>query len=265
MKKVIIVFACAFMLAGCTSTKAMNNTGATDPEVALESAAPIKATAAPKPTSTPSATPKSTPEPKKVSEQTNSSEPVSSAKPVKAEEQRNTETPLPQEEQHEEYVYVEPEPEYTEPVWEEPVYYEEPVQETPAYPDGSVAAAYNGQYPGISCEGVAGLYLGGDMSYVLASYGYQVWDPVPGDVIAYFDSGWNYRHTAVFLGNGQALHGSYNADKSAQVASMYIGSYPNLCYYRVGGETCYTQFLNDIAHANGGNAGWLEGITFPLG
>ena len=164
-----------------------------------------------------------------------------------------------------EQVYVEPAQEYTEPVWEEPVYYEEPVQEAQSYVDGSVAATYNGQYPGTSCEGVAGLYLGGDMSYVLASYGYQVWDPVPGDVIAYFDNGWNYRHTAVFLGNGQALHGSYNADKSAQVASMYIGGYPNMCYFRVGGDTCYTQFLNDIAHANGGRAGWLEGITIPLG
>ena len=171
------------------------------------------------------------------------------------------ETPVPEPEQ----VYIEPSPEYSEPVWEESVYYEEPVQEAQSYSDGSVAATYNGQYPGTSCEGVAGLYLGGDMSYLLASYGYQVWDPVPGDVIAYFDSGWNYRHTAVFLGNGQALHGSYNADKSAQVASMYIGGYPNLCYYRVGGDTCYTQFLNDIAHANGGRAGWLEGITFPLG
>ena len=118
--------------------------------------------------------------------------------------------------------YVEPVQEYSEPAWNESTYYEEPVQETQYYSDGSVASAYNGQYAGTSCEGVAGLYLGGDMSYLLASYGYQVWDPVPGDVIAYFDNGWNYRHTAVFLGNGLALHGSYNADKSAQVASMYI-------------------------------------------
>lgn len=262
MKKIIRVLACAFLLTGCTSAKALNNIEME--ETAKESAAATSTPAAsPKPSPTPSATPKATAEPAKAPETTKSPEPVPSVKPMKAEEQTVVEAPTPEQEYYEEQVYVEPE--YTEPVWEEPVYYEEPAQETQTYQDGSVAATYNGQYPGTSCEGVAGLYLGGDMSYLLASYGYQVWDPVPGDVIAYFDSGWNYRHTAVFLGNGQALHGSYNADKSAQVASMYIGGYPNLCYYRVGGDTCYTQFLNDIAHANGGRAGWLEGITFPLG
>ena len=262
MKKIITAVVCALLLTGCTSSKAMDNTDLEELEAAQESAVPTSTpTATPKPSATPAVTAKPTKKP----EPTKSPEPSPSVKPAVSETTQAIATPVPEVQQYQEPAYVEPEPVYTEPVWEEPGYYEEPVPETPTYTDGSVAATYNGQYPGTSCEGVAGLYLGGDMSYLLASYGYQVWDPVPGDVIAYFDSGWNYRHTAVFLGNGQALHGSYNADKSAQVASMYIGGYPNLCYYRVGGDTCYTQFLNDIAHANGGRAGWLEGITFPLG
>lgn len=207
--------------------------------VASNSTATAKTTTDSTPKPSPTATPKATPTP------------------------IPTPAPTPEPEWKEES-YSAPQESYTE-VWTEPEYYEEPVQEYQTYTDTSGASSYNGQYPGVSCEGVAGLYLGGDMSYVLASYGYQVWDPQPNDVIAYFDGGWNYRHTAVFLGNGQALHGSYNSDKSAQVASMYIGGYPNLCYFRIGGDTCYTQFLNDVAQANGGRAGWLEGITFPLG
>ena len=258
MKKIITILLCGFLISGCTAAKkAESKEGeeTEDIEITASPTAVSAVTPTPKPSPTPTATPKTTAVPAKTAT------PAPTARPV----EKAVATPEPQKEYYEEPAYVEPEPEYTEPVWEEPVYYEEPVQEAPTYNDGSVASMYNGQYPGTSCEGVAGLYLGGDMSYLLASYGYQVWDPVPGDVIAYFDGGWNYRHTAVFLGNGQALHGSYNADKSAQVASMYIGGYPNLCYYRIGGDTCYTQFLNDIAHANGGRAGWLEGITFPLG
>ena len=261
MKPIIMIVMCVLLMTGCTVQKETKDIEMMEPEVIQESVVPSPtptATPTQKPMPSPTATIKPTPEPTKTSEVIKSSTPSPSVKPK---ETVVYETPAPEPEQ----VYVEPAQEYTEPVWEEPVYYEEPVQEAQSYVDGSVAATYNGQYPGTSCEGVAGLYLGGDMSYVLASYGYQVWDPVPGDVIAYFDNGWNYRHTAVFLGNGLALHGSYNADKSAQVASMYIGGYPNLCYYRIGGDTCYTQFLNDIAHANGGRAGWLEGITFPLG
>lgn len=263
MKRIMTILGCVFLLTGCTATKAVNSEeseGITEAEESAEPTSTPMPSATPKPSPSPTATPKAAAETSKTSEPTKSPETVSSV-----DSKRVVNTPAPEPEHYEEPVYTEPVQEYTEPTWEEPVYYEEPVQETQTYADGSVASTYNGQYPGTSCEGVAGLYLGGDMSYLLASYGYQVWDPVPGDVIAYFDSGWNYRHTAVFLGNGQALHGSYNADKSAQVASMYIGGYPNLCYYRVGGDTCYTQFLNDIAHANGGRAGWLEGITFPLG
>lgn len=57
--------------------------------------------------------------------------------------------------QEAEQVNVEPAPEYSEPVWEEPV------QEVQSYSDGSVAATYNGQYPGTCCEGVAGCILVG--------------------------------------------------------------------------------------------------------
>ena len=257
MKKIITILACAVLLTGCSKNNEANIEHSEEPEKTQETAA-ATTTLKPKPTPTPKPKATATPNP----------EPAKTAESIKAATPAPTVKPAPVQQapaQEEKQVYEEPVQEYAEPLWEEPVYYEEPVQEVQSYNDGSVASMFNGQYPGTSCEGVAGLYLGGDMSYLLASYGYQVWDPVPGDVIAYFDSGWNYRHTAVFLGNGQALHGSYNADKSAQVASMYIGGYPNLCYYRVGGDTCYTQFLNDIAHANGGRAGWLEGITFPLG
>lgn len=117
----------------------------------------------------------------------------------------------------------------------------------------AVAAAYDGQYAGVSCEGVAGQYLG--VTYLIYANVYQVDSPQANDIIAYFDSGWNYKHTAVYLGDGKALHGSYNG--AARVASMYL-SYPNMVYFRMGGDTCYSQQIYNIAHANGGTAGWLD-------
>ncbi len=260
--RVIKVFAIiSIILAGCAvNTPDENNSEliTAETEEVSEKTDKTEATATPVASSKPSVTQND-----KLATTDSTPKPTPTASPKTASTPVPITTPTPEPEWRKESYSV-PQENYTE-VWTEPEYYEEPVQEYQTYTDTSGASSYNGQYAGVSCEGVAGLYLGGDMSYVLASYGYQVWDPQPNDVIAYFDGGWNYRHTAVFLGNGQALHGSYNADKSAQVASMYIGGYPNLCYYRIGGDICYTQFLNDVAHANGGRAGWLEGITFPLG
>ena len=50
-------------------------------------------------------------------------------------------------------------------------------------------------------------------------------DPQPGDLIYYADGGMGMAHIAVYIGNGQAVHGGYNGNETV-VASAYLGSGP---------------------------------------
>ena len=50
-------------------------------------------------------------------------------------------------------------------------------------------------------------------------------DPQPGDLIYYADGGMGMAHIAVYIGNGQAVHGGFNGSETV-VASAYLGSGP---------------------------------------
>ena len=56
-------------------------------------------------------------------------------------------------------------------------------------------------------------------------------DPQPGDLIYYADGGMGMAHIAVYIGNGQAVHGGYNGSETV-VASAYLGSGP--VFIRIG-------------------------------
>ena len=50
-------------------------------------------------------------------------------------------------------------------------------------------------------------------------------DQQPGDLIYYADGGMGMAHIAVYVGNGQAVHGGFNGSETV-VASAYLGSGP---------------------------------------
>ena len=55
---------------------------------------------------------------------------------------------------------------------------------------------------------------------------------VPGDLIYYADGGMGMAHIAVYIGNGQAVHGGFNGN-STVIAPAELGS--GGVYIRVGG------------------------------
>lgn len=55
--------------------------------------------------------------------------------------------------------------------------------------------------------------------------------PQPGDLIYYANGGMGMAHIAVYIGNGQAVHGGWNGNQTV-VGSAYVGSGP--VYIRVG-------------------------------
>ncbi|MFR9257167.1 MAG: NlpC/P60 family protein [Merdibacter sp.] len=65
----------------------------------------------------------------------------------------------------------------------------------------------------------------------LLSLGTVTDDPQPGDLIYYADGGMGMAHIAVYIGNGQAVHGGYNGSETV-VASAYLGSGP--VFIRIG-------------------------------
>ena len=57
------------------------------------------------------------------------------------------------------------------------------------------------------------------------AYGTQVSTPQPGDIIYYANGGAGVAHVAIYVGNGQAVHGGW-AGYSTVLGSAYIGSGP---------------------------------------
>lgn len=146
----------------------------------------------------------------------------------------------------EEPVYEEPaveEPVYEEPVYEEPVYeepveepvYEEPVYEEPAEIPSPVvdetddlnsriveaALSLVGTTDGMQCTEVAALALQlAGISDAMnlwpdefaPNYGYYTDNPQPGNLIYYNNGGRGVDHIAIYIGNGQAVHGNYSID-----------------------------------------------------
>ena len=50
-------------------------------------------------------------------------------------------------------------------------------------------------------------------------------DPQPGDLIYYANGGTGLAHIAVYIGNGQAVHGGWQGNQTV-IASAYVGSGP---------------------------------------
>jgi cell wall-associated NlpC family hydrolase len=57
-------------------------------------------------------------------------------------------------------------------------------------------------------------------------------EAVPGDLLYYQDGGMGVAHIAVYIGNGQAVHGGWNGNQTV-TGSAYVGSGP--VFIRVGG------------------------------
>jgi cell wall-associated NlpC family hydrolase len=55
------------------------------------------------------------------------------------------------------------------------------------------------------------------------SYGTQVSTPQPGDLLYYSDGGAGVAHIAIYVGNGQAVHGGWTGYTTA-LASADVGS-----------------------------------------
>ena len=118
-----------------------------------------------------------------------------------------------------------------------------------------------------ACEYMSGKLLGYDGSSslnpkILSVKGAEVTDPKPGDIIAYYDGGGNYKHTATYIGNGKAFHGNYIiATGEARIASAYI--FQAQKFFRPGaGDEHYVNFVNRKAKEAGGHAGWLTGFNY---
>lgn len=152
-------------------------------------------------------------------------------------EEQPAEEPVIQEAPADEIVYEE-EPVYTEePVYEEPaeepVYTEEPVyEEQPAEETGNSYADLNeairnaalglvGTTDGMQCTEVAAAALRGagiaDATNLWPdefadAYGYYTDDPQAGNLIYYNNGGQGVDHIAVYIGDGQAVHGNYSID-----------------------------------------------------
>lgn len=150
------------------------------------------------------------------------------------------EEPVYEEPVYEEPVYEEPveEPVYEEPVYEEPVeepVYEEPVYEEPAEIPSPVvdetddlnsriveaALSLVGTTDGMQCTEVAALALQlAGISDAMnlwpdefaPNYGYYTDNPQPGNLIYYNNGGRGVDHIAIYIGNGQAVHGNYSID-----------------------------------------------------
>ena len=69
-----------------------------------------------------------------------------------------------------------------------------------------------------------GIYYHGWPSGYL-SLGTVTNDPIPGDLIYYADGGMGMAHIAVYIGNGQAVHGGYNGNQTV-VSTVNVGSGP---------------------------------------
>jgi peptidoglycan DL-endopeptidase CwlO len=95
-----------------------------------------------------------------------------------------------------------------------------------------VAAAYGQIGVGQDCTALvenalrAAGYSVGDLAPAqFFAYGTQVSTPQPGDIIYYANGGAGVAHVAIYVGNGQAVHGGW-AGYSTVLGSAYIGSGP---------------------------------------
>ena len=158
------------------------------------------------------------------------------------------ETPVVDEPVYEEPVVDEPvveEPVVDEPVYEEPVV-DEPVYEAPApeapvetptdsYADLNASIAANAQTlvgvtDGLQCtqvvqqalamSGVSDAYQLWPDQYA-GQYGYYTDTPTAGNLIYYDNGGRGVDHIAIYIGDGQAVHGNYNGQ--TVIASVYDG------------------------------------------
>jgi cell wall-associated NlpC family hydrolase len=71
----------------------------------------------------------------------------------------------------------------------------------------------------------AGVSVGDLAPAQFMAYGTQVSTPQPGDMIYYDDAGAGVPHIAIYVGNGQAIHGGWTGYTTA-LADAYIGSGP---------------------------------------
>jgi peptidoglycan DL-endopeptidase CwlO len=71
----------------------------------------------------------------------------------------------------------------------------------------------------------AGISVGDLAPAQFMAYGTQVSTPQPGDMIYYDDAGAGVPHIAIYVGNGQAIHGGWTGYTTA-LADAYIGSGP---------------------------------------
>ncbi len=71
----------------------------------------------------------------------------------------------------------------------------------------------------------AGISVGDLAPAQFFAYGTQVSTPQPGDMIYYDDAGAGVPHIAIYVGNGQAIHGGWTG-YTTTLADAYIGSGP---------------------------------------
>ena len=79
------------------------------------------------------------------------------------------------------------------------------------------------QYDAASTRQQTAYYHGWPSGYL--SLGTVTNDPTPGDLIYYADGGMGMAHIAVYIGNGQAVHGGYNGNQTV-VSTVNVGSGP---------------------------------------
>ena len=66
--------------------------------------------------------------------------------------------------------------------------------------------------------------------------GYETASPQYGDKIIYYDANGNYMHTAIYLGNGMAMHGNYTSNGTAKIASINLYSSHKYFHYDSNGN-----------------------------
>ena len=110
----------------------------------------------------------------------------------------------------------------------------------------------------MTCEAMASYYLT-QIGYP-TSLGERTFDPQFGDYIKYYDDNGNYLHTAIFLGNGMALHGNYTSNGETKVAPVELGgNYTQVWYYKAAEQGVYP--IETPASSNGSSSNesiWAE-------
>lgn len=80
----------------------------------------------------------------------------------------------------------------------------------------------------LRAAGVAG--VGDESPASLLKFGFPVSDPQPGDMAYYSNGGSGFAHIAIYIGNGQAVHGGWLGNQTV-INSVNVGSGP--VFYRV--------------------------------